>query len=42
MADMDEPLNASLAETEGTALSDDMDAEGSGEFEIDDVRSPEP
>lgn len=33
MADMDEPLNTSLAETEGTGVSDDMDAEDSGDFE---------
>lgn len=33
MADMDEPHNASLTETEAAVASDDMDAEDSGEFE---------
>lgn len=38
---MDEPVNTSLAETEGTALSDDMDAEGSGDFEVEEAPSSE-
>lgn len=33
MVDLDEPMNTSLAESEANAVSDEMEAEPSGDFE---------
>ena len=41
MQDMDEPLNTSLAETEGGILSDEMEAEVEESQEIEEVPSSE-
>ena len=41
MVDMDEPPNTSLAETEGTNVSEDMDADDTEDFEIEEGPSSE-